>query len=177
MEMTQPSTRIHPLMAGAAVSVMLVSLLGVAAITGVLPNSHSTVAPNGNTSAVAPVASLAATAPDTAAVQYAAPVAQAPIVHHKRAKHHAAPAYSQGAPAPQYAQASSNYGQPYSQPAQQPIQQPAAQHSAVGIATGAVIGGLLGNQIGGGNGRTLATVAAAVGGGYLGDAVGKKYGY
>ena len=181
MEMTQPSTRIHPLMAGAAASVMLVSLLGVAAITGVLPNSHSTVAPNGNvnTSAAAPVASLAATAPDTAAVQYAAPalVVQAPVVHHKRVKHHLASAYSRSTPAPQYAQASSNDSQPYPQPAQQPIQQPATQHSAVGIATGAVIGGLLGNQVGGGNGRTLATVAAAVGGGYLGDAVGKKYGY
>ena len=177
MEMTQSSARIHPLMAGAAASVMLVSLLGVAAITGVLPNSHSTVAPVVSTPA--PAASLAATAPDTAAVQYAAPapVAQAPVVHHKRAKHHVAPAYSQNAPTPQYAQASSNYSQPYPQPVQQPIQQPAAQHSTVGIATGAVIGGLLGNQIGGGNGRTLATVAAAVGGGYLGDAVGKKYGY
>ena len=41
MEMNQTSNRIHPLMAGAAVSVILVSLAGIAAITGVLPNSHS----------------------------------------------------------------------------------------------------------------------------------------
>ena len=39
------STRVHPLVAGAAVSVILVSLLGVAAITGVLPSSHGTMAP------------------------------------------------------------------------------------------------------------------------------------
>ena len=38
-------SRIHPLMAGAAASVILVSLLGVAAITGVIPSSHGTVAP------------------------------------------------------------------------------------------------------------------------------------
>ena len=45
MEMNQPSShRIHPLMAGAAVSVMLVSLLGIAAMTGVLPNSHASAA-------------------------------------------------------------------------------------------------------------------------------------
>ncbi|MBC7514282.1 MAG: glycine zipper 2TM domain-containing protein [Herminiimonas sp.] len=36
--------RIHPLVATAAVAVTLVSLVGVAAITGVLPNSHGTTA-------------------------------------------------------------------------------------------------------------------------------------
>src|SRR2546428_10899093 len=89
MEMNQPSKRIHPLMAGAAVSVMLVSLLGVAAITGVLPNSHSTAAPVAT--AAAPVAPLAATAPAEASAQYAAPVVSAPVVHRQRAVHHAAP--------------------------------------------------------------------------------------
>lgn len=186
MEMTQATNRIHPLMAGAAVSLMLVSLLGAAAITGIIPNSHSTVAPVASTAAptALPVVGSVVTAAATP-VQYAAPapldVEPIPhhkrLVHHKRVVHHAAPAYSQSAPAPQYAQASSNYNQPYPQPVQQPIQQPVAQHSTAGIATGAVIGGLLGHQVGGGNGRTLATIAAAVGGGYLGDEVGKKYGY
>lgn len=51
----------------------------------------------------------------------------------------------------------------------------AAEHgSGVGIATGAVIGGLLGNHVGGGNGRSLATVAGAVGGGYAGNEVEKR---
>ncbi|MFC3106707.1 glycine zipper 2TM domain-containing protein [Undibacterium arcticum] len=36
------------------------------------------------------------------------------------------------------------------------------------------MGGLLGNQVGGGNGRTLATVAGAVGGGYAGNVVEKR---
>ena len=53
-------------------------------------------------------------------------------------------------------------------------QRPAAQGSGVGIATGAVVGGLLGNQVGGGNGRTLATVAGAVGGGYAGNVIEKR---
>lgn len=43
---TATPSRIHPLMAGAAASVILVSLLGVAAITGVIPSSHGTVAPS-----------------------------------------------------------------------------------------------------------------------------------
>lgn len=42
---TPASTRIHPLMAGAAAAVILVSLLGVAAIAGIIPSSHGTAAP------------------------------------------------------------------------------------------------------------------------------------
>jgi outer membrane lipoprotein SlyB len=42
------------------------------------------------------------------------------------------------------------------------------------VAGGAVVGGLLGNHIGGGNGRTLATVAGAVGGGYAGNQIEKN---
>ena len=45
MESIKTATRIHPLMAAAAVSVVIVSLAGTAAITGLLPNSRATVAP------------------------------------------------------------------------------------------------------------------------------------
>jgi outer membrane lipoprotein SlyB len=50
-------------------------------------------------------------------------------------------------------------------------QRAAERGSGVGGAGGAVVGGLLGNQIGSGNGRTLATIAGAVGGGYAGNRV------
>lgn len=51
----------------------------------------------------------------------------------------------------------------------------AAEHgSGLGIATGALVGGLLGNHVGGGNGRKLATVAGAVGGGYAGNQIEKN---
>ncbi len=43
---TVRSNRIHPLMAGAAVAVIGVSLLGVAALTGLLPSSHGSVSPS-----------------------------------------------------------------------------------------------------------------------------------
>ena len=52
MEYSTPAAanRMHPLMIGAAASVVLVSLLGAAALTGILPSSHSTPAPaNGQT--------------------------------------------------------------------------------------------------------------------------------
>ena len=44
----------------------------------------------------------------------------------------------------------------------------------VGTGLGAVVGGLLGNQVGGGRGKTLATVAGAVGGGYAGHQIEKS---
>ena len=48
---------------------------------------------------------------------------------------------------------------------------PKDQHQIAGTAIGAVVGGVLGNQIGGGKGKTLATVAGAVGGGYAGKKI------
>jgi uncharacterized protein YcfJ len=164
METTQQH-RIHPLVAGAAASLMLVSLLGAAAITGILPTSHSTAAP---TAAATPVADVkTAVAPVQQTAQYTEPAPapqQRPVVHHKpqvRTVYVQQPAQVAQAPA-----------QPaYSQPAPAPA---AAPTSGVGIAAGAVIGGLLGNQVGGGNGRTLATIAGAVGGGYIGNEVEKR---
>lgn len=49
--------------------------------------------------------------------------------------------------------------------------QPKDQHQIAGMAIGAVGGGLLGHQVGGGKGKTLATVAGAVGGGYAGKKI------
>lgn len=46
--------------------------------------------------------------------------------------------------------------------------------SGVGMAVGGVAGGLLGNQIGSGSGRTIATIAGAAGGAYVGNEVEKN---
>jgi outer membrane lipoprotein SlyB len=43
--------------------------------------------------------------------------------------------------------------------------------SGVGLVAGGVLGGVLGHQIGGGTGRTVATVAGAAGGAYVGNKV------
>jgi outer membrane lipoprotein SlyB len=43
--------------------------------------------------------------------------------------------------------------------------------SGAGAIVGGLVGGLLGNQVGGGNGRTVATLAGAVGGAYVGNNV------
>ena len=198
MEMNQTAHRIHPLMAGAAVSVILVSLAGIAAITGVLPNSHATAAPAADAQTTPVTAQAPAVAPISAPAQPVVnPVATAPAVRDERATHktaaqrppvqHAqaqsgqqysqAPGYQQ--PAPAEAQPSPAYQQPApataSTPAyQQPAPAPVAQNSPIGIGVGAVVGGLLGNQVGGGKGKTLATIAGAVGGGYLGNEIAKR---
>lgn len=156
MNTMQTSNRIHPLIATAAVSVTLVSLLGMAAITGVLPNSHSSIA----------------NATPATTVQVAAPAAhvleQKPLA---RRRTESLPVRTEQ-PVKKLAQA---------EPAQQtapvpaaPQPAPVAKNSPVGIGVGAVIGGLLGSQVGGGNGKTLATIAGAVGGGYIGNEVAKK---
>ena len=48
---------------------------------------------------------------------------------------------------------------------------PKDQHRIAGTAIGAVAGGLLGHLVGGGKGKTVATVAGAVGGGYAGNRI------
>lgn len=44
-----------------------------------------------------------------------------------------------------------------------------------GALLGAVVGGLVGHQVGGGSGRTLATVAGAVGGGFVGRNIDRRH--
>ena len=175
METIQPFKRIHPLMAGAAISVILVSLVGTAAMTGTLPNSRATPAP------ATVLQTTPASIPASAATLIAAPaqpeVRQAAVapeirnegVEHKPVVHRQAPqAQMPGQPNLQ----ATVYPQPM--PAFPPQPAPVAQNSPIGVGVGAVVGGLLGNQIGGGNGKTLATIAGAVGGGYLGNEIAKR---
>jgi len=197
--MNQAPNCIHPLVAGAATSVMLVSLVGVAAITGLFPNSHS-VAADGSRASSQPAAAIAAgptpslsVAPIQQAVsspapaqqyalvpvqapqQQAAPVVVREVVEHKTVVHDR---YVQRAATRQH-QHRAQYAQHDSAPRYVPApvyQQPSASasNSPIGMGIGAVVGGLVGSQIGGGNGKTLATIAGAVGGGYLGNEVAKR---
>jgi outer membrane lipoprotein SlyB len=46
--------------------------------------------------------------------------------------------------------------------------------SGTGAIAGGVLGGVLGNQVGGGDGKSIATLLGAIGGGFAGNAVEKK---
>jgi uncharacterized protein YcfJ len=198
MEAIKTTQRIHPLMATAAVSVIVVSLAGAAAITGLLPSSHgapettplATAQVNPAYAAMlAPTASLAPQAMMAAPV--AAPVAYAQPVAAQYAQ--AAPAYAQAAPtpAPVVIKETIIKEVPVKQAAPKtrvvhhtkyvrddryyaPAPRQAAQPNYVAIGTGAVVGGLLGNQVGGGNGRKLATIAGVIGGGMLGNQIANQ---
>ncbi len=166
MNTTQFTNRIHPMVAVAAASVTLASLLGIAALTGILPSSHGSAvnAPglaSQNTHESSP-APIAVQANGTSATTHKTVVRNVP---NNSANH-------TQQPTGQVAQ-----GEAPQQPAPAPVQQKqaAAPHnSPIGIGVGAVIGGLLGNQVGSGDGKTLATIAGAVGGGYVGNEVAKR---
>lgn len=197
MEINKTSARIHPLIAGAAVSVILVSLVGVAAMTGFLPTSHSTGAASAALSS--PVAqidndglsneSTKAQPLSSPAIQFpphGAPAAPSPVQQSRSAMQYQESQALAQAPAVQQAQGAVQYQEP--RPVTQApavckncgkvqsvrIVQHQAKPSGVGVVAGAVLGGVLGNQVGGGNGRSLATVAGAVGGGYAGNEIEKR---
>lgn len=179
-------SRIHPLMAAAAVSVIAVSVAGTAAITGLLPNSkadssvaaapQALVAPQALAAPVAPpvlVAQQAPTAQQLADAQmlvakYSPPVAQ-PAPEPERV--YQKPAVKKVVHrAPQQTRVAQHREPTYRA---QPVQQ-ASSPNYVGIGTGAVIGGLIGNQIGGGKGKKIATVAGVIGGGFLGNEIANR---
>ncbi|AJE99400.1 glycine zipper 2TM domain-containing protein [Pandoraea apista] len=180
--------RMHPLIAAAAGSIVVVSLLGVAAITGVLPVAKSTdgPAPTGNNSQYA----LTSTQQSSSSLQ--SPQGQSQVSQQGEPAQQQAPQQAQYAP-PQAPVQRAPAPQPsYAQTSAAPSQQKAAtcstcgtvqsvepirtQGSASGLGAvgGAVAGGLLGNQFGAGNGRTAMTVVGALGGGLAGNEVEKR---
>ena len=120
--------------------------LGIAAMTGVLPNSHGYTAQSTQTPTVAEPVQPKAVPHNT--VLHAAARTQPMTTGQVARNEPAAPAA--------------------------PAAKPAPHNSPIGIGVGAVIGGVLGNQVGSGDGKTLATIAGAIGGGYIGNEVAKK---
>lgn len=171
--------RLHPLVATAAVSVILLSLVGIAALTGWLP---------GSTSAPAIEAPLAEPSVEAAAPTPESPVpatkpavrVEAPPKPHKAAPRRVAAAEQQAEVAP--AVTPEPVAEPVAAAPAAPVcgncgvvefiqtrDKEGAQGAGVlGAVVGGVAGGLLGNQVGSGSGKKLATAAGAVGGALAG---------
>ena len=197
METIKTTARIHPLMAAAAVSVIVVSLAGAAAITGLLPSSHSAPQPAAGATQATPYAAIQAPLPGVPADAGPAPqVAQQPVqaaYAQPMPASYAQPAVAAAQPAPapvviketvikevpakpahpvrHHTSYARNDAPAYYEPAPRPAP---AQPNYVAIGTGAVVGGLLGNQVGHGNGRKLATIAGMIGGGMLGNQIANQ---
>ena len=168
-----PRARIHPLVAGAAVAVILASTTGIAAMMGWLPTTHASTA-------------ATTTSVDTATSGGVRPDAHQPAVAEESSRREPVHHYhvAQAVPAPRYANAGAYRGVgEFTQPrpaavdpnsgsivAINAIQAPEPT-TGIGAVGGAVAGGLLGNQFGQGRGRTLATIAGAIGGGLAGNGI------
>lgn len=176
------NARIHPLIAAAAVAVILVSGTGIAAIAGWLPTSHAVSAPPELGASATMQSAQIASAPITAAPAYSAPRAESSEArqhrHVVRATPTQEPRYREagndyrntgayGSPAPHASAYDPNAGEVVAINA---VQSPEPT-TGVGAVGGAIAGGLLGNQFGNGRGRTLATIAGAVGGGLAGNGI------
>ena len=162
MDIAQHSKRIHPLVAIAAATVTLFSLLGIAAITGLLPSSHSSSPDSSrdNQQINAMAEPGKASDPGWTESKPGNAQPQKSVVHQSK---------------PATAAVASNEPAQSTQAVAAPApvkQQP--KNSAVGIGVGAVVGGVIGNQVGSGDGKALATILGAVGGGYVGNEIAKK---
>jgi outer membrane lipoprotein SlyB len=176
--------RIHPLVAAAAVAIIITCLVGIAALAGWLPTSRSA-----SPSELAQQANAADTPPPMSATGEPAPLMAA------------SQSPSPGAPQPRSTGSQPSMSAPYQETRQVASAGPGyappppaapppcdscgrvesikevvhqAPTSGIGVAAGAVLGGVLGHQVGNGRGNTLATLAGAVGGGYAGNEVEKR---
>ena len=199
MENTNNYTaRLHPLVAAAAVSLIVVSAVGVAALTGVLPKSganpapHSVLAPSSAATTPAPggitlpvltqEAPAAKPAPKPVVKKVAKPAVQArapePVREVVREEYRpvAQPQPIAQAPAPVYAP------QPMAQARCLDCGEVAAvtaieqkgEGSWIGPVAGGVGGAILGKQMGKGSGNTIMTILGAAGGAYAGHKVEQK---
>ncbi|KND62154.1 Outer membrane lipoprotein [Candidatus Burkholderia verschuerenii] len=172
---TKPS-RIHPLVAGAAVSIILACGTGIAAMTGLLPSSKATASA---VTASPLVDSQVANAGAVASAPKAVAQHDAPLPRAVRG-HHLSPAVTRSVAQPAYGVNTVTNPAENTAPAYDPYAgqvtavnavQSAQPTTGVGAIGGAVVGGLAGTQIGNGRGRTAATILGAIGGGLAGNQI------
>jgi outer membrane lipoprotein SlyB len=189
--MSDTSSKVSPIVAIAAGSVIVFSAVGVGVITGLIPSSFSNVEqhPDATKSATAAAPAAPVVSPPAATVTTTpAPAKAAPAPRTAATAPRAAPSPAPSAGAEQAppvadaqqgpsraerrraaARACANCG---TVQAVNAVERP-GEGSGLGAIGGAVVGGVLGNQIGDGSGRRIATVAGAAAGAYGGHQVEK----
>lgn len=148
--------RLHPLAAAAAVSVTVFSLLGVGAITGIIPTAHSE-----KSEVTAADGSHTATSPGKAGAE--APSAGAP----------SAGATSSGGHAPNAGKRAVTCPNCGVVEAVRSVQVE-GNASGLGAVAGGVTGAIVGNQFGRGGGNTALTLLGAAGGAFAGNSIEKN---
>jgi outer membrane lipoprotein SlyB len=176
--MENTKTRLHPLLTAAAISVTVFSAVGIASLTGLVPQS---IGSQKQELAAAPLVP----APEAAPAPEIVKPAKKPV--RKAAAPKPQPAvyrdYPQPAPVPQaqtptLAQAEAPkpvvpLGQIGTVQAVREVAQP-GEHTALGPIAGGVAGAVIGNQFGHGNAKKILTVLGAAGGAYAGREIEKQ---
>ena len=170
------TNRAHPLVIVAAITVILTCLVAVAVMTGVVPVSKRTAAPD---VANAPTPPAAGAPPQTA---FAPPPPARTRTPERPSVGSTSP--TAGAGAVGGGSAAETASAPPPQPAHcancgRVVAVRAIKHqqdsSMLGPAAGALLGGVLGHQIGHGTGNTIATVIGAGAGAAAGTEVERRY--
>lgn len=169
--MSESQSRTTPIVAIAAVAVIIFSAVGVGVMTGVIPNSFSR---NSETQVTGKTDAPKAAAGSPAITENKtkkAPVNESAKRHaNEPARVAAAPRYANEPARVATAPRCAHCGRVEAVNA---IEEK-GEGSGLGAVAGGVVGGLLGNQVGGGSGRTVATVAGAGAGAYAGHEIEKR---
>jgi len=158
--MADTQIRLNPLIAVAAVSIIVFSAVGIGVMTGVIPSSFSKSAEQAApaTSTVANKAESKATVPAETRKTTATQKREAEKPAQVTAAEPAKPAVC------------SNCGRVETVE----VFEQKGEGTGLGAVAGGVVGGVLGNQIGSGSGRKIATVAGAAGGAFAGHEIEKR---
>lgn len=166
--MMHPNRKTHPMVLTAAIAVTVFSVLGSAAITGLIPSAHS------GRDELIPVADKPETPVAIAASRQERPFHS--VVSGRR---------TSGASSPAVHDSAVTAGNPATPPVADACRicgviesittlTNEGEGSGLGAVAGGVVGGVAGNQIGKGKGNTLMTIIGLGGGAYAGHALEKN---
>lgn len=168
------ASKINPLVAIAAVSVTVFSLVGIGIMTGLVPSSFSKNSESAAQTEAVDANKSVKTAAEPAPANASAPAPSKPKAPVKNAE------------SKKPAQVASQTPSAPVEPAKAPVCTTCGvvasvntitqkgEGSGLGAIAGGVLGGVLGHQVGGGTGKQIATVAGAAGGAYAGHQVEKN---
>lgn len=159
--MADTQTRLNPLIAVAAVSIIVFSAVGIGVMTGVIPSSFSKNAEQATPAASTVTGKSEATT--AAPAETRKPTASAQ-------KREAARTPQTAAAEPAKPAVCGTCGRVEAVE----VFEQKGEGSGLGAVAGGVVGGVLGNQIGGGSGRKIATVAGVAGGAFAGHEIEKR---
>jgi|SRR5882672_6213532 len=165
--MPETTSKISPIVAIAAVSVIIFSAVGVGVMTGFIPSSISKTEEQPVQAATTPQASTSAPAEKP---KQAASAEKPKHATSAPKKHASEPVRVASAEPARTAQVCTDCGSVISVN----VVKHEGEGSGLGAIGGAVVGGVLGHQVGSGRGRDVATVVGAGAGAYAGHQVEKN---